>query len=240
MSLPEKFLFFRPSKYPLTATSICVAEMTTSSVAPKVYTIAYTPTNEVYTLNSPLYMLKVAFVGTFTLNNVNKRIYGYELTATSSSGVQVPVYSFTDPKDVFGANAFRCKKVVAIAPAPAPATIAHVAPEAPTPVKKVVKKITAPPIPASPTAPLPATPKPVAKTKAKPVGDLAPFVAKQLLELAQMKHEMCPITAEEFSQGNTAAMPCGHLFMQFAIEETFKKEPYKCPACRQNGQPTYV
>jgi hypothetical protein len=51
---------------------------------------------------------------------------------------------------------------------------------------------------------------------------------------------MCPITAEEYSTGNTAAMPCGHLFMQIAIEESFKKEPGKCPACRQSGRPTYV
>jgi hypothetical protein len=86
--------------------------------------------------------------------------------------------------------------------------------------------------------------KPVAAAPAVapavPRGDLRLFVAKQLLELAQIKKEMCPITAEEYSNGNTAAMPCGHLFMQIAIEESFKKEPGKCPACRQPGRPTYV
>jgi len=71
-------------------------------------------------------------------------------------------------------------------------------------------------------------------------GDLCPFVARQLLELAQMRKELCPIVAEEFSAGNTAAMPCGHLFAQIAIEESFKKEPNRCPACRQSGRPTYV
>jgi hypothetical protein len=71
-------------------------------------------------------------------------------------------------------------------------------------------------------------------------GSLCPFVARQLLELAQMRKELCPIVAEEFSTGNTAVMPCGHLFAQMAIEESFKKEPDRCPACRQTGRPTYV
>jgi hypothetical protein len=51
---------------------------------------------------------------------------------------------------------------------------------------------------------------------------------------------MCPIVAEEFSAGNCAAMPCGHLFAKMAIEESFKKEPSRCPACRQTGSPTFV
>jgi len=79
-----------------------------------------------------------------------------------------------------------------------------------------------------------------ATAPAKPKGDLSPFVAKQLMELAKSKSEFCPIVAEEFSTGNTAVMPCGHLFAQVAIEESFKKELYKCPACRQPGRPTYV
>lgn len=69
---------------------------------------------------------------------------------------------------------------------------------------------------------------------------LSPFVAKQLLQLAIIRHDMCPIVAEEFSDGNCAAMPCGHLFAKMAIEESFKKEPSKCPACRQPGAPTFV
>lgn len=91
----------------------------------------------------------------------------------------------------------------------------------PTPKLKAKKVL--PPVPAAP-----------------PHGDLRPFVAKQLLELAQLKKEMCPITAEEYYSGETAVMPCGHLFMRIAIEESFKKEPGKCPACRQPGRPTYV
>jgi hypothetical protein len=80
------------------------------------------------------------------------------------------------------------------------------------------------------------------KLIAKPIltGDLSVHVARKLMELAILKKEMCPITVEEFSAGNTAVMPCGHLFMQMAIEESFKKESRKCPECRQIGSPTYV
>jgi len=91
--------------------------------------------------------------------------------------------------------------------------------------------------------PVPVTnPNPVLKKKLHGLGQapLEKFVAKQLFDLAILRKEMCPITAEEFSVGNTAVMPCGHLFMQFAIEESFKKEPNKCPWCRQHGSPTVV
>ena len=71
-------------------------------------------------------------------------------------------------------------------------------------------------------------------------GDLSPFVAKQLLELARSKGEFCPIVAEEFSTGNTAAMPCGHLFASAGLTESFKKQPNTCPTCRHSGYPTYV
>jgi len=92
------------------------------------------------------------------------------------------------------------------------------------------------------TAPVPA---PVPKKKApKPAsvhsGGLPLYVAKQLFDLAVIRNEQCPIVAEEFSAGNTAVMPCGHLFMQVAIEESFKSEPNKCPWCRQAGMPTFL
>jgi hypothetical protein len=45
---------------------------------------------------------------------------------------------------------------------------------------------------------------------------------------------------EDFTVGNTAAMPCGHLFVKMALEETFKKEPNKCPWCRQKGDATFI
>jgi hypothetical protein len=99
------------------------------------------------------------------------------------------------------------------------------------------------PVPAPVSAPAPApapAPVPIRNNKIKSAGTLHPFVAKQLLDLAIIRKELCPITVEEFAQGHAAVMPCGHIFMQFAIEETFKKEPNKCPACRQPGVPTYA
>jgi hypothetical protein len=77
--------------------------------------------------------------------------------------------------------------------------------------------------------------------KPRPQGSfLSPHVAKQLFDLAVIRKEQCPITMEDFTVGNTAVMPCGHLFMNMAIAESFKKEPYKCPWCRQKGVPTCV
>jgi len=62
-------------------------------------------------------------------------------------------------------------------------------------------------------------------------------IARQLLELAQIKHEMCPITAEEFITGETAVLPCGHMFILFGLQETWKKADKNCcPACRQAGE----
>jgi hypothetical protein len=69
---------------------------------------------------------------------------------------------------------------------------------------------------------------------------LPPYVAKQLLELAQLKRDLCPITVEEFAANNTAVMPCGHLFTKLAIEESFRIADGRCPACRAAGAPTYV
>ena len=95
---------------------------------------------------------------------------------------------------------------------------------------------------ASAPVPVPAPKK--AKKTAPPhlssVGNLNPHVAKQLLALARLRKEECPIIAEEFTDGNTAVMPCGHLFSRMGIEESFKKEPRKCPACRAAGNPTLV
>ena len=69
---------------------------------------------------------------------------------------------------------------------------------------------------------------------------LNPYVARQLLEFAQMKGEVCPITAGPFEDNDSAVMPCGHLFSRLAITESFKTQINKCPACRVIGSPTYV
>lgn len=100
-------------------------------------------------------------------------------------------------------------------------------------------------LPAPPTLPSAPAPAPVQKKKAAAVvrtvsSDLSPHVAKQLLALARIRKEECPIIAEEYTDGNTAVMPCGHLFSRMGIEESFKKEPRKCPACRAAGNPTFV
>ena len=91
--------------------------------------------------------------------------------------------------------------------------------------------------PAPAPAPAPALAPVVVKKKSD---QLCAFVAKKLMRLAILDKEQCPITVEDFSEGNTAVMPCGHLFMQSAIEESFKAEPTKCPWCRQPGRPQYV
>jgi hypothetical protein len=74
----------------------------------------------------------------------------------------------------------------------------------------------------------------------QPRSSMPLFVAKQLLELAQLKNTTCPITVESFCEGSTAVMPCGHLFTRFAIEESFKTTPAVCPACRSTGTPVFV
>lgn len=79
-----------------------------------------------------------------------------------------------------------------------------------------------------------------ATTNTTTAGDLAPFVARQLLDLAILRREQCPITVEDYAVGHTAVLPCGHLFARAAIEECFKKDANVCPACRSKGRPTYV
>ena len=69
---------------------------------------------------------------------------------------------------------------------------------------------------------------------------LSPYVARQLLEFAQMKGEVCPITAGPFEDNDSAIMPCGHVFSRLAITESFKTQHAKCPACRLSGSPTYI
>ena len=164
-----------------------------------------------------------------------------DIVARSPTNETITVVSIAHPYAVFGWSI-----------KPNPVTINTLAP----PVLPVPSSTTLPPFTATPSpypVPSPATAAnihtaaaataAVAKTKVhrSPLyNQLAPFVAKQMFDLAVIRKEQCPVTMEDFSAGNTAVMPCGHLFMQFAIEESFKKEPYKCPWCRQTGKPTYV
>lgn len=68
----------------------------------------------------------------------------------------------------------------------------------------------------------------------------SPFLAKQAMELAILKKDTCPITMDDFTESNTAVMPCGHLFTTLAIAESFKKCPNQCPICRNPGLATFV
>lgn len=140
--------------------------------------------------------------------------------------------------------------VSAVASAAALATAvigAGVSPPMPAPAPALVSPVMSPTT-TSVITHVPATPAPKLLKKKKPLptvastvpGDLCLHVARQLLELAQIKKEMCPVIAEEYIAGETAVMPCGHLFSKLAIQESFKKENNKCPACRQIGRPTYV
>jgi hypothetical protein len=91
----------------------------------------------------------------------------------------------------------------------------------------------------APTVPGAATAGPRLIKKVSP-SSMNPYIASQLLAFAQMKGEVCPITAGYYEDKDTAVMPCGHLFSKLAIVETFKTEPHKCPACRAPGAPVFV
>ena len=178
-------------------------------------------------------------MGTYVLRNcdgilLNKRINLHPgISITNAADEAIKVISIAMHTTVFGAHKLKSNVVfepmgslVPITPAPAPdpalaaGQVVHVTDISGNAAIYIKKK------------------KPAAPAQGQ--GGLEKFVAKQLLDLAILRKEMCPITAEEFSVGNTAAMPCGHLFMQFAIEESFKTKRDECPWCRQAGRPTYV
>jgi len=160
-----------------------------------------------------------------------------DIVARSPTNETITVVSISQPYAVFGwslkANPVA---VTTLAPVPVPVPVPALAPY-PVPSPATAANIHTAAASAAAVAQI------QTKTKANrpPLyNQLAPFVAKQLFDLAVLRKEQCPVTMEDFSVGNAAVMPCGHLFMQFAIEESFKKEPGKCPWCRQAGKPTYV
>lgn len=216
------------------------------------------PTTGDYTFRREIYMGTFRFkpndplVGEL-VHELN--VYQWDIDIRDSTGAKIPVLTIQNSSRLFKGTLKRNLLLFAAAgvtvssrnaAAAAPAQIQHVTDAA---AATAVKTVTDAAHIASTLAKIPTpklkakkalTPVPAPVPVAPPKGDLCLFVAKQLLELAQLKKEMCPITAEEYSSGNTAVMPCGHLFMQIAIEESFKKEAGKCPACRQSGRPTYV
>jgi len=147
---------------------------------------------------------------------LNKIIRSHpDIVVTDATGQQIKVISMGQHTTVFGSHKLHKNFTCFIADPPAaPAVQQATGPASPKQKKE--------------------------KEKKSHVGGLNPYVAKQLFDLAVLRKELCPIVAEEFILGNTAVMPCGHLFMQMAIEESFKKEANKCPWCRQMGAPTYI
>jgi len=181
------------------------------------------PSSDEYTISKPqtptINKAGYAYVKTTNGETLTRLVKEYsDIIIKNATGEEIRVISFSQHAGIFGAHKLKRNVVFTNAPVsnvidPNFNTIQHV----------------------------PAVIKQRKSSSSLKVGsDLNPFVAKQLFELAVLRKEMCPITAEEFSVGNTAVMPCGHLFMQMAIEESFKKERNKCPWCRQHGSPTYV
>jgi hypothetical protein len=195
---------------PLNTTNHYTIEFPTKSVGTSLGTVMIKPTNGL----NVLFKKRVK-------QHTDIVIKATTWTNNGEANQPMFVLSMTAPQVMFESGALkRNVNFVAAAPPPAPAP-------APDPI----------PVPTGPS--VPGGPR---QKKCAPCASnqLSPFVAKQLFDLAVLRKEQCPITVEDFSVGNTAAMPCGHLFMQFAIEESFKKEANKCPWCRQLGKPTYI
>jgi hypothetical protein len=192
---------------------------------------------------------KETYVGTFRINPdelvagehpKELNVYQWDIDIRDSTGAKIPVLTIMNMNRMFKKT---LKRNIFLYSAPGITITSRISTSL---IEHVDDTVQSPevgmPIPKIPTPKL-KKPAPVPAPVPVPVpyrGDLCIFVAKQLLEFAQLKKEMCPITAEEYYKGETAVMPCGHLFMRIAIEESFKKEPSKCPACRQGGRPTYV
>jgi hypothetical protein len=221
-TIPSKFLFY---KDPILLPVLSLAALVEQTQTDGAFDVTCVPTTHQYQMPANLEASSV-FVMTakFKQKNgviVSKRVYAHPTPARNvTTGEDIPLITFAGPSPIFGAH--KLKLHISLQPNPG----------------VELPPIAAPAVPPTLPDPVPPTPKP--KLKVKAAGDLSLFVAKQLLEFAQSKHDMCPIVAEEFAVGHTAVMPCGHLFADFAIQETFKKEPNKCPVCRLHGYPTFV
>ncbi len=269
-TLTPAFVHYFPSRNAITDPYSCFVYLTAEMVAtlgggaPAHFTLSYpkkapnlTFHNDPFKRSNPTAgdytFRKETYMGTFRFKPDNPlagdhvrelNVHQWDIDVRDSTGAKIPVLLIDNVNRLFKSTLKRNLLLYAAAGVTVssrnPAPIAAVAP-APAPVSQIQHVASAPAIPAPKLKAKKAlTPVPAHVPAAPPKGDLCLFVAKQLLELAQLKKDMCPITAEEYYAGETAVMPCGHLFMRIAIEESFKKEPGKCPACRQPGRPTYV
>ena len=207
-----------------------------------------------YTITKPAGRSEGTPFGQHAVRNKNGIVVGKrfnvhkDIIARSPTNETITVVSISEPYAVFGwdlkMNPVAITTLAPVSPpvplAPAPAIPSILPPFTANPATAYLS-----PAPATPVAAAHAAAVAQIQAKAKTnrthlYNTLCPFVAKQLFDLAVLRKEQCPVTMEDFSAGHTAVMPCGHLFVQFAIEESFKKEPGKCPWCRQAGKPTYV
>ena len=234
----QVFLYIRKSKNDLILMNVAYGDETNPGLT---FTQVEIPAGQeiTYTITKPAGPSEGSPFGLHAVRDKNNIVVGKRfhihknIVARSPTNETITVVSIAHPYAVFGWNI-----------KPNPVTINTLAP---TPLPPFTATTPAFPVPSPATAAniqiAAAASAALAKTKSHRTpmyNTLAPFVAKQLFDLAVLRKEQCPVTMEDFSAGNTAVMPCGHLFMQFAIEESFKKEPHKCPWCRQAGKPTYV
>jgi hypothetical protein len=226
-TLPSRVILYIPTRTGLN--SFIVMDVT-HETTPPCWSLTNAPTNTSLDIAGSADAHPVS-LGMFVIKNhdgilLNKHLKSYPaLVIYLPTGETIPVISMAQHTTVFGSHKLKTNVTNIIYTSAQPDVSGNLMPAPdvsgnlmPAPKLKKIKKT----------------------TSSLGVGDLSPHVAKQLFELAVLKKEQCPITVEEFSSGNTAVMPCGHLFMQMAIEESFKKEANKCPWCRQLGRPTYV
>jgi hypothetical protein len=157
-----------------------------------------------------------------------------EMPSASQNGVTVQVFRMTGSVPAALGSGFRATNMLAILPSPSLSSSSFSDVSGAPVVTIYSPSATAASASASSAAIMAASKKFSAKSNLPTIGI---HIATQLLELAQLKHDMCPITAEEFITGETAVMPCGHMFMRFGLEETFKTPVSRniCPSCRQKG-----
>ena len=190
----------------------------------QIYTIHHTPGSPVPALNFSARTMRV-----MTVENhlIYKRFVNVSsiFLATSPAGDPIDVYSIVTYQPIFKGGP-RLKRNVGFtiqAPTTAPTTATQ------TPNANVIQHV-------QPTPPI----RNNKRNTSSSLQATSLFLAKQVMELAIMKKEQCPITMDDFSPQNTAVMPCGHLFSTIAIAESFKTCPNQCPVCRSPGLAAYV
>ena len=152
----------------------------------------------------------------------------------------IPVISSSTigPREIFGPKIVKTNLVFVNAPLNSMSALA-LAPD-PALANALALAHSLAPVP----GPAGSAPAPVSRKITGGADSLPQFIAKKLLELAILKKEQCAISAMEFVEGSTAVMPCGHLFQQDVLIETFNnqslRELYECPFCRKKGAPVIV